>query len=93
MTFQVSALSCAGSSGGEAYQITTLELPPAEVLMAIAQAVVLFAQLEHLLKIIHKRTDNTIGLDEVLDLRLSLGTILNGSNTLGKEVKSKDRCA
>ena len=38
------------------YQMAKLALPSKEVLQEIGRAVVLFGQLEHLLKIIYKRT-------------------------------------
>jgi len=62
------------------------DVPSGEVLEAIGHAVVLFAQLEHYLKVIYKRA---IGgsLPDILDQRSedSLGGLLNGVTNRGKD--------
>jgi hypothetical protein len=62
------------------HQMAQMSLPSKEVLQAIGRATIRFGQLEHLLKLIHKRSGQNIALDASLE-KLdggSLGALLNG---------------
>jgi hypothetical protein len=65
----------------ENYQTAELlPLPSKEVLQEIGRAAIHFGQLEHLLKVIYKRSDKNVSLDSSLGKLNggSLGALLNG---------------
>ncbi len=69
------------------YQMVELALPSDKVLQEIGRAVVRFGQLEHLLKIIHKRTGQDILLRPALELKITLGGLLTGAKDFGETIK------
>ena len=69
------------------YQMAELALPSKEVLQEIGRAVVRFGQLEHLLKIIYKRTGQNILLRTVLKFKVTLGGLLTGAKDFGETMK------
>ena len=69
------------------YQMVELALPSDKVLQEIGRAVVRFGQLEHLLKIIHKRTGQNILLRPALELKITLGGLLTGAKDFGETIK------
>ena len=70
----------------EDYQMATLDLPSEEALAAIGRAVVRFAQLEYVLKVIYKRTSGE-PLNEVIKRHISLGGLLFGQYESGENKK------
>jgi hypothetical protein len=69
------------------HQMVTCSLPPDEVLLEIGRATVRFGQLEHVLKLIHKRTTPGMLLRMVLNLKVSLGGLLRGANKWGESIE------
>jgi hypothetical protein len=71
--------------------VSLLVLPSEAVVREIGRAVILFAQLEHFLKVIYKRAIPGATLPEVLEERSgdSLGSLLNGVRDRG-EAKNFD---
>lgn len=70
------------------YQMVTPMLPSNEVLQELGRFALRLGQLEHLLKLIYKRSHENVSLDDSLELTISLGTLLNGTHT-GKPVEFK----
>ena len=63
----------------ENYQMVSWKpLPSDQVLQEIGRLAIRLGQLEHLLKLIYKRTDSTISFNDSLDLTFSLGALLDG---------------
>lgn len=63
-------------------------LPSNDVLQALGRVAIRLSQLEHLLKLIYKRSDKNVSFDESLKLKISLGSLLNGTHG-GKPVEFK----
>ena len=66
------------------HQMAELELPSKDSLQEIGRAVIRYAQLEHLLKVVYKRTEQDMPLAAVLKLKFSLGSLLNGATEWGE---------
>jgi len=64
-----------------------LGLPSNEVLREIGRVAVRFGQLEHLLKIIYKRSGQNILLRTILKLKVTLGGLLTGAKDFGESMK------
>lgn len=76
--FMVSAAALDAPKG---YQLVKPTLPSKKVLEAIGRTAIRLGQLEHLLKLIYKRSDKNVSFDDSLDLEFSLGALLNGAHS------------
>src|SRR3954469_3290637 len=73
-------VSAAAFHAPKNFQMAKPSMPSQEVQQAIGRAAIRFGQLEHLLKLIYKRSGNTISLETCLE-KLgggSLGALLGG---------------
>lgn len=80
--------SAAALNTPKGYQMVTPTLPSNEVLQELGRFALRLGQLEHLLKLIYKRSHENVSLDDSLELTISLGTLLNGTH-MGKPVEFK----
>ena len=87
MTFEVSAPPLREPEPKKDHQMVNLILPSKEVLQEIGRTLVLFGQLEHLLKLVHKRTTKNMPLHAVLQLKVTLGGLLTGAKEWGDAMR------